>query len=47
MPRLGSRGWNLATQLAEQGVAEAPRAGMPSWEGGSVDYQWALDGLRS
>ena len=46
MPRLGTRGWDLAMQLAEQGVAVAPEAGMPSWEGGRVDYQWALDGLR-
>jgi hypothetical protein len=47
MPRRASRGWDLAMRLAEEGVAVAPGAGMPSWEGGSVDYQWALDGLRS
>ena len=46
MPGMASRGWDLAMQLAEEGVAVAPGAGMPSWEGGSVDYQWALDRFR-
>ncbi|MBZ0114187.1 MAG: hypothetical protein K8J08_17125, partial [Thermoanaerobaculia bacterium] len=38
--------WTTATtKLAEQGATVAPGAGMPSREGGRVDYQRALDGL--
>jgi hypothetical protein len=36
----------LVTRLAGQGVAVDAGASMPSWWGGTVDYNWEIDWLR-
>ena len=36
----------LAARLARQEIAVDANASMPSWDGGTCDYGWALDYLR-
>ena len=36
----------LVSRLASQEVIVDARETLPSWEGGPVDYAWAIDSLR-
>jgi hypothetical protein len=37
----------LSTLLEEDGVSIDASTGFPAWEGGTVDYSWAIEGMWS
>jgi hypothetical protein len=44
--RFGAQARTLSQQLLDDGVVVDGERSLPSWTGGGVDYQWALDGYR-